>query len=60
MDWIRTINDAITYMEDHLTDEITLKDIAQSVNLSVFHFSQALLLPGKGVSFSDTLKETFL
>ena len=41
MDWIRTINDAITYMEDHLTDEITLKDIAQSVNLSVFHFHRA-------------------
>lgn len=41
MDWIRTINDAITYMEDHLTDEITLDDIAKSVNLSVFHFHRA-------------------
>ena len=23
MNWVKTINDAIGYMEDHLTDEIT-------------------------------------
>ncbi len=41
MDWIRTINNAIEYMEDHLTDRITLEDIAGNVNLSVFHFHRA-------------------
>ena len=41
MDWIRTINNSIAYMEDHLTDRITLEDIAESVNLSVFHFHRA-------------------
>ena len=33
MNWIKTINDAIEYMENHLTDEITLADIAKNVNL---------------------------
>lgn len=44
MDWIRTINDAIVYMEKHLCDEITLADIAQSVYLSPFHFQRAFSL----------------
>ena len=41
MDWIRTINRAITYMEDHLTERIELDDVARSVNLSAFHFHRA-------------------
>ena len=44
MDWIRTINNAIEYMEDHLTEEITLADIAKHVNLSAFHFQRAFSL----------------
>ena len=44
MNWIKTINDAIGYMENHLTDEITLADIAGHVNLSAFHFQRAFSL----------------
>ena len=44
MDWINTINNAIEYMENHLCDEITLADIAKSVNLSPFHFQRAFSL----------------
>ena len=44
MDWIRTINNAIEYMESHLTEEITLADIARHVNLSAFHFQRAFSL----------------
>ena len=44
MDWIRTINNAIGYIEDHLTDEITLADIVKHVSLSVFHFQRAFSL----------------
>ena len=29
MDWVKTINAAITYMEEHLTEEIRLNDIAR-------------------------------
>ena len=48
MDWIRTINNAIEYMEDHLTDEITLADIARHINLSAFHFQASFT--GRGGS----------
>ena len=44
MDWVRTINNAIEYMENHLTEEITLADIAKHVNLSAFHFQRAFSL----------------
>ena len=44
MDWVRAINHAIEYMEEHLTDDITLADIAKSVNLSAFHFQRAFSL----------------
>ncbi len=44
MDWIRTINNAIAYMEDHLTEDIALIDIAESVGLSAFHFQRAFSL----------------
>ena len=44
MDWVRTINSAIEYMEGHLTDEITLMDIAKHVHLSAFHFQRAFSL----------------
>lgn len=44
MDWIRTVNNAIDYMEDHLTEDVTLSDVAGAVYLSVFHFQRAFSL----------------
>lgn len=44
MDWIKTINRAIAYMEEHLTDRIELEDISRSVHLSAFHFHRAFSL----------------
>ena len=44
MDWVKTINRAIEYMEDHLTEDIALKDIAGSIHLSAFHFQRAFSL----------------
>ena len=44
MDWIKAINSAIAYMEDHLCDDITLADIARSVHLSAFHFQRSFSL----------------
>ena len=41
MEWVKTINSAIEYMENHLTDDITLGDIAESVSISAFHFQRA-------------------
>ena len=44
MDWVRTINDAIEYMEENLTEDITLADISKAVHLSAFHFQRAFTL----------------
>ena len=44
MDWVRTINDATEYMEENLTEDITLADISKAVNLSAFHFQRAFTL----------------
>ena len=44
MDWVKTVNHAIDYMENHLTDEITLADIARDAHLSAFHFQRAFTL----------------
>ncbi len=44
MDWVRTINEAIEYMEVNLTEDITLADISEAVNLSAFHFQRAFTL----------------
>jgi AraC family transcriptional regulator len=44
MDWVRTINDALEYMEENLTEDITLADISKAVNLSAFHFQRAFTL----------------
>ena len=44
MDWVRTINAAIDYMEAHLKDAVTLSDIAKHVHLSAFHFQRAFSL----------------
>ena len=44
MDWVKTINDAIEYMEENLTEDIDLADISKAVNLSAFHFQRAFTL----------------
>ncbi len=41
MEWVKSINNAIAYMENHLTEDIKLSDIAESVSISSFHFQRA-------------------
>ena len=41
MDWVKTMNEAITYIEEHLSENIGLSDIAKAVNISEFHFQRA-------------------
>lgn len=41
MEWVKAINNAIAYMENHLTEDITLSDIVESVSISAFHFQRA-------------------
>ena len=44
MNWVESINNAISYMEDHLSEEITLNDIAEAVHISAFHFQKAFTI----------------
>ena len=55
MEWVKTINNAIEYMENHLTDDITLSDIAESVYISAFHFQRAFSMMA-GISPAEYLR----
>ena len=40
MDWIRAISDAIDYIEENITEEFSVRDIADRVNVSAFYFQK--------------------
>jgi len=40
LSWIESIQKAINYIEAHLQETITMEQIAQEVNVSVFHFQR--------------------
>lgn len=44
MEWIQTLNRAIDYMEEHLTDNITCEDVAEHIYISNFHFQRVFNL----------------
>lgn len=50
MEWIQSINKAITYIEEHLSEDIRGEDIARHVHISLFHFQRTFnLLTGMTV-----------
>lgn len=50
MEWIQSINKAIEYMENHLTEDIHCGDVAGYVHISLFHFQRTFnLLTGMTV-----------
>ena len=44
MEWVKAINDAIEFMEENLTEKIGLVEVADSVNISAFHFHHAFTI----------------
>lgn len=40
MDWIKTIEDAIAYIEENITEDLTVSRIAEEVNISAFYFQK--------------------
>ncbi len=38
MEWMEAVREAVDYMEAHITEEITVNDVAKHVNLSPFYF----------------------
>ena len=51
MSWLEDIVSSIKYMEEHLTDELTVEKVAKEVNLSSFYFQKGFsILCGVTVS----------
>lgn len=44
MEWLKSLNHAIDYMEEHLTDNITCEDVAEHIYISSFHFQRTFNL----------------
>lgn len=44
MDWINAIEETIQYIESHLTENITVKDIARHVHISEFYFQKGFAM----------------
>jgi AraC-like DNA-binding protein len=40
IEWIEGIQNAIEYMEDHLTEELDIRDIAEKAYISPFYFQR--------------------
>ncbi len=59
MDWTDAICLAIRYIEDHITDELTVDMIADHVNMSSFYFQKGFaMLCGFTISCVGPLPET--
>lgn len=44
MEWVKSLNEAINYIESHLLDDITCEEIAAHVYISSFHFQRCFSL----------------
>jgi AraC family transcriptional regulator len=44
MEWVKTLNNAINYIEDHLLENLTCQEIASHVYSSNFHFQRCFSL----------------
>jgi AraC family transcriptional regulator len=44
MEWMESISRAIEYIEDHITEEISIEGIARQVNISPFYFQKGFSL----------------
>ena len=38
MEWAKAIQEAVNYVENHITEDITMHDVASHVNISPFYF----------------------
>ena len=44
MEWMEAIGDAIQYIEDHITDELTVDKIAEQAYISPFYFHKGFAM----------------
>lgn len=55
MEWIDRLNATINYMEEHLTDEIDLEEIAKIAYCSVYHY-QRMFIYMSGIPLSEYIR----
>lgn len=55
MEWIESIREAISYIEDNITKDISIKEIAEKVNISPFYFQKGFGMLC-GYSLSEYIK----
>ena len=44
MEWVEAISKALQYIEEHITDELTVEGIAEHVNISSFYFQKGFAM----------------
>lgn len=44
MEWTKAIQEAVNYVESHITEDITMHDVASHVNISPFYFHKGFCL----------------
>lgn len=42
MEWMKIIGDSVQFIEEHLTDDLSVDEIAKAVNVSPFYFPKRL------------------
>ena len=40
MEWAKAVREAVRYMDDHMTEDITMNEVARHVNISPFYFNK--------------------
>lgn len=55
MDWVRIVQNAINYIENHLLDDINQDEIAKNVYLSVYQFNRAFRMIA-GITISEYIR----
>ena len=40
MEWIESIREAVSYIEENITKDLSIKEIADRVNISPFYFQK--------------------
>ena len=55
MEWIERLNDAISYIEEHLTDDMDYEQLGQIACCSSYHF-QRMFTYMAGISLSEYIR----
>ena len=44
MEWMKIIGDSVQFIEEHLTDDLSVDEIAKAVNVSPFYFQKGFAM----------------